>query len=164
MLRRLRFIVVAGVVAVFAVVTMASQSQAHTDTCCGALGGGFDRTFKISAVSGTWTTGGIQRQRIRGKAKLEMYQKLQEMQDHSKTMEGITEQQQLMEEMKKHMRMVDTMMEQMMMQLHRGIPRPQQETERQEALPGTRQPVEPQASPKELEQPEREEPHPGEHQ
>lgn len=135
--------------------------------------------------------GGTQSRRIRGKAKLEMYQRLQEMQDHSKTMEGITEQQQLMKEMKKHMRMVDTMMEQMMMQLHRGIPRPQQESghqdhdagmeqklreyyqritrpqqesERQEAQPGTSQQVEPQASPKDLKQPEREKPHPGEHQ
>lgn len=77
-------------------------------------------------------TGGTQPRRIRGKARMEMYQKLQEMQDHSKMMEGITDQQQLMREMKKHMRMVDTMTEQMMMLLYRGAARPQQESESQE--------------------------------
>lgn len=77
-------------------------------------------------------TGGSQPRRIRGKARMEMYQKLQEMQDHSKMMEGITDQQQLMQEMKKHIRMVDTMMEQMTMLLHRGVPRPQTESEYQE--------------------------------
>jgi hypothetical protein len=70
-------------------------------------------------------TGRTQPRRIRGKARIEMYQKLQEMQDHSKMMEGITDQQQLMREMKTHMRMVDTMTEQMMMLLYRGTARPQ---------------------------------------
>lgn len=100
----------------------------------------------------------------RGKALLEMQQKMQEIQRHSKMMEGMTDQQQLMEEMKKHMRMTDTMIEQMMIQQHPWMAQPQQQPERKESPSGKSQQVEPQASPKELKQPERQESHPGEHQ
>jgi hypothetical protein len=76
--------------------------------------------------------GGTERRRIRGKARMEMYQQMQEMQNHSKMMEGITDQQQLMQEMKKHIRMADTMMQRMLLLLHRGVVRPQQESEYQD--------------------------------
>lgn len=131
--------------------------------------------------------GGTQPRRIRGKARMEMYQKLQEMQDHSKIMEGITDQQRLMGEMKKHMRMADSMTERIMMLLHHGIPGPQQEpgyqehhsdmeqklmqdyrsitrsqkeSESQKRDSSKSQQIEPQASPKDLKQPEHQESHP----
>lgn len=44
----------------------------------------------------------------------EMHAHMQAMKDHSKMMEGITDQKQLDVEMKKHMRMMDEMMESMM--------------------------------------------------
>lgn len=53
-MRRLRFIVVASVLAVFAVVTMASQGHAHTGPNCTALGS-FDKTFSLNAAAGKWT-------------------------------------------------------------------------------------------------------------
>src|SRR5574337_1943998 len=55
-MRRLRFIGVTSVVAVFAVVTMASQGHAHTNTSCSGLTPGtWDKTFKVRAETGTWT-------------------------------------------------------------------------------------------------------------
>ena len=52
----LRFIVVASVLAVFAVVTMATQGQAHTSLSgnCSDLGT-FDKTFHLTAAKGPWT-------------------------------------------------------------------------------------------------------------
>jgi hypothetical protein len=44
----------------------------------------------------------------------EMHAHMQAMKDHSKMMEGITDQKKLDTEMKKHMRMMDDMMESMM--------------------------------------------------
>lgn len=66
-------------------------------------------------------TSSTQPRRKRGQARMEMQQKLHEMQAHSRMMEGITDQQQLIREMKTHMRMGDAMIERMMMmlQLHR---------------------------------------------
>jgi choline dehydrogenase-like flavoprotein len=43
-----------------------------------------------------------------------VHEQMQAIHDHSRTMEGITDQKKLMQEMKEHMRMMDQMMEQMM--------------------------------------------------
>ncbi|MDE2322099.1 MAG: multicopper oxidase domain-containing protein [candidate division NC10 bacterium] len=56
MLRRLRFIVIAGVVAIFAVVTMVSQGYAHTAVgTCKDLGGHWDKIVSLTAATGKWT-------------------------------------------------------------------------------------------------------------
>ena len=52
----------------------------------------------------------------------EMAAQMQAMKDHSKMMEGITDQKKLDSEMKKHMRMMDAMMESMM--TSHGAPTP----------------------------------------
>ncbi|MDE2060742.1 MAG: hypothetical protein KGL31_09320 [candidate division NC10 bacterium] len=103
-------------------------------------------------------------QRMRSKALTEMYQKMQEILRHSKMMEGMTDQQQFMEEMKKHIRMTDTLMEQMMIQQHPWMVRPQPKPTYQESHPGKSQQVEPQASPEDTKQPEHQESQPGKSQ
>lgn len=54
MLRRLRFIVLVSVLAAFAVVTMTSRGQAHTNSSCAALGA-WDKTFTLTVAEGKWT-------------------------------------------------------------------------------------------------------------
>lgn len=54
-MRGLKYRVVAGIGAVFAVVALANQGQAHTGTTCSALGS-WDKTFKVNMVGPTpWT-------------------------------------------------------------------------------------------------------------
>lgn len=50
----------------------------------------------------------------RGMDMHDMHARVQALHDHSKMMEGMTDQKALAEEMKKHMRMMDEMMEKMM--------------------------------------------------
>lgn len=55
-----------------------------------------------------------------GMSMKEMHAHMQAMKDHSKMMEGITDQKKLDVEMKKHMRMMDDMMESMMKSQEHG--------------------------------------------
>lgn len=55
-MKRLRFIVVAGVVAVFAVVSMVSQGHAHTGASCSDSSfGTWDKTVTLTVAAGKWT-------------------------------------------------------------------------------------------------------------
>lgn len=53
----------------------------------------------------------------RGMDMHDMQTHMQALHDHSKTMEGLTDQKAIAEEMKKHMRMMDDMMEMMMKEM-----------------------------------------------
>ena len=82
------------------------QPDAHQDMSGSHSGMGHGMGRKATGMGGS----GMQH----GMGMHDMHERMGALHDHSKMMEGITDQKKLAEEMKKHMRMMDEMMEQLM--------------------------------------------------